>query len=105
MKKVNFAQNAIVTYFIVLLFSGLIAAVPPGRLVFYLLMFGLAIIPLWVGPFRFRIYGIILVLIALLLCVIEIRDGIRHQNQMEQLRNRFTQNQVVTNSSPDSRQP
>jgi hypothetical protein len=90
MNKQSNARVASIVYVIVLVMSGLSLSVPPGDLVFYIILLVLAIIPLMTGSKPYRIFGLIAVVLSLVLIGLEIRAGIRMNRERQKRIKHFT---------------
>jgi hypothetical protein len=85
MNKQSNAKVASIAYVIVLILTGFLLSVPPGDLVFYVILLLLAIIPLRTGSKPYRVFGMFAVVLSLVLIGMEIGAGIRI-NRMRQRR-------------------
>jgi hypothetical protein len=84
------ARVASIAYVIVLVLSGLILSIPPGNLVFYVILLVLAVFPLIAVSKPYRIFGTLAVLLSLILIIWEIEEGIRYNREREKRIQRLT---------------
>src|SRR5437868_3405233 len=77
------ARVASIAYVIVLILSGLILSIPPGNLVFYVILLVLAVFPLRAVSKPYRIFGIVAVVLSVVLISWEIEAGIRYNRERE----------------------
>jgi len=77
-------------YDIVFVFSGRCVSAPDGYYwPCYAIMAGLAIVPIVAGTKIFRILGILGLVFALVLIVVDARAGVRQRAQFRELRNKI----------------
>jgi hypothetical protein len=84
--KPNIAATLGWAYLIVFFLTGFLLAVPPGALVFYIIMSLLALAMIVIGQGRLRIIGVALLLLALVLSVREYQAGKDLRARINQIR-------------------
>jgi len=92
------SKICLVVYAILFLLSLMLLSVPGDYWPWYLIMSGVSIVPVIVGPKFYRILGALTLCFSVLLIVGDIQSGKTHRTKMERLMERVRQAHSLTNS-------
>jgi cell division protein FtsW (lipid II flippase) len=91
--KQSIVRIATIIWIIGLTLSVFLLSVPPHDLPIYIGLACISLIPLILGAHRYRIFGIIALIVSLLMVVLECLAGVRIKEQKEHNQNSITTDQ------------
>jgi uncharacterized membrane protein len=80
------SRLSLIAFAVLLLLSGFLLSVAGGYWPWYLVMAVLAVVPILFGPNRYRIYGIIALLLSVYLILGDISSGKRYQKKIQEIK-------------------
>jgi membrane protein implicated in regulation of membrane protease activity len=87
--KEKISRISMIVYLVLLILSFVLEAIPGNWVVWFCVMAFLAVPPIVAGPKRYRIIGIVALIIAIAAAVSDYRAGKNMQERMEQILRRY----------------
>ena len=84
------SKISLIVFVVLLVLSGFLLSVAGDYWPWYSVMSIFAVVPVFVGPNRFRIFGVVALLLSVYLIFGDIESGKHHRQKMQQIRDRWS---------------